>query len=438
MTDLAEPVAGGPLGTGDAPPGPAPAPPRGGLPRLRHRLERLRDAALAASPAIGLYLGLRLLSLDVLATLVWVGHAREPDRVVYWDGSTDTWRGYRTLADVLLSWDGRWYSLIAERGYEHLAAGAAGAVDEHGVPYTYRLAFFPLYPYLARSLTWLPGMTGGRACLVVSLLASVAAAWGLFAIGNHLHGRRVGVLLAALWAVVPAGMTENGGFTESLFTALCAWALYAVMRRRWLVAGALTAITGLTRPTAIALVATVGLAAVYAVVRRRDGWRPVAAAALSPLGYGGYVLFAGHYLGGPDGFFRLQRYHWDSYFDFGRTTAQNIDRILFLQDQYKESIFLLTLSVVIAVAVLTILAAVDRTPWVLVVFAAVMLVGSVGSHAHFASLERHLLPVFPALIIPAVALARARFRTLVVLLPILAILSGWYGGWLPFTSGQVI
>ena len=74
------------------------------------------------------------------------------------------------------------------------------------------------------------------------------------------------------------------GYTETLFTALAAWSLFAVMRRRWLTAGVLCLAAGLTRSVAIALIAAVGLAALVAVCRRRDGWRPWVGGALAPLG----------------------------------------------------------------------------------------------------------------------------------------------------------
>ncbi|MBN1171138.1 MAG: glycosyltransferase family 39 protein, partial [Micromonosporaceae bacterium] len=394
---------------------------------------RFLAAFRLASPALGAYLALRAISLDVLVALTALGHQLDPDRKVYWDGSTDTWRGYNSVVDILLSWDGRWYSKIAEFGYTDQVTG----VDEYGIPYTHRLAFFPLYPYLARSLTWIPGVSAAGACLIVSFLSSIAAAWAIFAIGNHLRGRRFGIVLAALWAVVPVCMSQNGAFTESLFTALAGWALYAVLTRRWVLAGVVTAVTGLTRPTALAIVGTVGLAALVAILTRRDGWRPYAAAALAPLGYLGYVLFAGYRLGSPTGFFHLQRYSWDSYFDYGRSSSEVLRLIILGRDPYNAPIFLFTGIVIIGVAALIVLAAMNRTPWVLVVFAAVIFIGSLGSHAHISSMGRHLLPAFPALIVPALALSRARTRSVVLVLILLAGLSGWYGGWLPFASGHV-
>jgi hypothetical protein len=389
---------------------------------------------LQALPAIAAYLLLRVISLSVLAVLASAGARREPDRLVYWDGSTDRWRGARSVLDVLLAWDGRWYLKLTEDGYTDYTSG----VDEYGIPYLHRLAFFPLYPALSRLLTWLPGVNATAACLIVSLLSSIAAAWALFRIGELLRGRRFGIVLAALWAVVPVCMSENGAFTESLFTALSAWALYAVLTRRWIVAGAITAVAGLTRPTALALVVTVGLAAVITAARRCDGWRPWLAAALAPLGYLGYVVFAGARLGGPTGFFDLQRDSWDSWFDFGSSSMDVLAEIVWGTEPYNAQIFIFTALVVLAIGVSITLAPMHRTPWALVVFAAVVFIGSLGSHAHISSMGRHLVPAFPALVVPAIALHRARTATVVSVLVTLAVASGWYGGWLPFASGHAI
>jgi Gpi18-like mannosyltransferase len=76
---------------------------------------------------------------------------------------------------------------------------------------------------------------------------------GLYAVGKHLRSRTVGVFLAMLWCVVPHALVQNMAYSESLLTALCAWGLYALLRRQWLLAGTLCLFAGLTRPTANAL-----------------------------------------------------------------------------------------------------------------------------------------------------------------------------------------
>lgn len=399
----------------------------------RWGLVALRRSARAAAPAIGLYLLLRLIAMTVTVLFAIDARTRHVAEFQFYDGSTNTTRGWHTVMDLLLSFDGRWYTLIAAQGYGH-----SGVIDANNVPNDFRLAFFPLYPTTIRLVAGGTGMSVEAAAVVVSVLSSIAAAWALFAIGERLHGRRAGILLAGAWALVPEGVTEHGGFTESLYTALAAWALYAVVTRQWVVAGALTAVAGLTRPTAVALVGTVGLAALVAVVRRRDGWEPYAAAVLSPIGYVAFLLYAGSRLGRVDGFFDLQRNWWDSYFDYGQTTVHDLHIILTGDPQYGHAVFFVAALTVLAVVPLFILAGMARTHWVLLVFAAVMAIGVLGSHAHFSTLPRHLLPAFPLLIAPAIALAQARTRYLAVLLVTAALLAGWYGGWVPLSSGQTV
>ena len=415
----------GPTGPDD----PAPAPPHGRLPRLR-------AAALAAAPAIGLYLMLRALSIEVMYVLAAHAHARAPGRQVYPDGSIDNqWRSFTSFMDALISWDARWYTKIAGSGL----GGPVGAVDADGVPYELRLMFFPLYWGLARPLTYLPYISPATACLIVSFVSAVAAAWGLYAIGRHVHGHRTGILLAAVWAVAPAAMTQNGAYTESLFTALAAWALYAVLKERWLIAGLLAGVSGLSRPTAAALIGTVGLAALIAAVSRRGGWRPYAAMLLAPAGLLAYLAFASARLGGFSRYFEIHDQTFGARWDYGRNTWNMATDILIGvdDDNAAKPIRVLSLLILVGFTVLLVLL-VRRAPWPLTVFAAVTLLLAAGSHAHMSMMGRHLLPAFPVLLVPAIALARMANRELVLILGTLALLSGWYAGWLPFISGQAI
>lgn len=433
MTHVAAVRPGEPDDTAGAP-GPAATAESTARPRPG-RLDRLRTAAGLAAPAILLYLTLRLVSLEVMAILANAAHGREPGRQVYWDGSHARWRSWTSPMDVLTSWDGRWYVLLAGTG----TGGPVGAVDPNGVPYELRLMFFPLYPALARPLASLPFVSPVAACLLVSLVSAVAAAWGLYAVGSKLHGHRFGIVLAALWAVAPAAMTQNGAFTESLFTALAAWSLYAVLNEWWLTAGLLACLSGLSRPTAAALIGTVGLAALIAAARRRGGWRPYAAMLLAPLGLLGYLAYASAKLGGVGRYFEIHRSTFGAHFDYGESTWNVVKGILLgLGDDAGQPIRVMSVLYLAGFLTLLILAVVNRAPWPLVVFAVATLVLAVGSRAHISMIERHLLPAFTVLLVPAAALSRASTRTLVVVFGALALASGWYAGWLPFISGQAI
>jgi len=403
---------------------------------LRSAAHSLRVSAAAAGPAILVYVILRVLSLATLTSLAEYARIRQPGKLVHYDGSHNMWRGWTSALDVLLSWDGRWYVLLATEGY----AGPIGGADANGVGYYIRPSFFPLYPYTARALAELPLINPTVACLLVSSVSAIVAAWAMFAIGAHIHSRRFGLMLAALWAVAPANLAQNGAFTESLFTALAGWSLFAVLKRRWLTAAGLASIAGLTRPTALVLAGTVGLAALVALIQGRDKWwRLFAAMAIAPLGYAGYIWHATQRLGGGNAYFDVQRIHFGSYFDFGVSTVETVTHLLLgVGDEQDKPVRVLSVLLLLAAIVLTVLAALERIPWVLVVFAVAVLVASAGSHSHISMINRHILPAFPILVVPALVLARAPARTAAVLLPALAILSAYYGAWLPFVSGQAL
>lgn len=405
------------------------------MPGAAGPLSRLRDSALLAAPAIVVYLTLRVVSLAVMAVLANNSYDRDPTRQVYWDGSHARWRGFTTMWDALLSWDARWYSLLAGSGL----GGPIGAADTNGVPYEMRVMFFPLYPWLARPLTFLPFISPEAACLIVSLLAAVAAAWGIFALGNKLHGSRFGIMLVALWAVAPAAMTQNGAFSESLFTALAAWTLYALLNEQWLIAGLLAGVSGLSRPTAAALIGTVGLAALFAAVQRRGGWRPYVAMLLAPLGLLGYLAYASAKLGGIKEYFDIHENTFGAHFDYGKSHWEVVTGILIgVGDDAAQPIRVMSVLFLFGFVTLLVLAIGHRAPWQLTVFAVATLVLAVGSRAHISMVGRHLLPAFPVLIVPAVVLARSSVGKSAIVLGALALCSGWYAGWLPFISGQAI
>jgi hypothetical protein len=76
------------------------------------------------------------------------------------------------------------------------------------------------------------------------------------------------------------------------------------------------------------------------------------------------------------------------------------------------------------------LAALERVPWPLLVYAGMVLVIAVGGAGFYYAKARLLLPAFPLLLPAAYGLAAARIRTAVVVFGVLALLSGWYGAYL--------
>jgi hypothetical protein len=368
-----------------------------------HRLAAAVGAAVrAAAPALAGYLAVRLVGLLVLAALAE--------------------RAGRSLPALLGRYDGVWYLGIAADGYDtSITYDADGLVNTN-------IAFFPLFPALIRTVSAL-GVPPLAAGILVAGAAGLAAAWGIYAVGARLHSRQLGIVLAVTWGALPHAVVQNMVYTESLFTALCAWAIWAVLGGRWLLAGVLTIGAGLTRPTAIALVGAVGLAALVAIVRRRDGWRPWAAAVLAPLGVLGYWGWCAVALGRPDAWFWMQHEGWRSELDFGRTTARSILATVTSGQQF--AIYATTIVLGLAAVLAVVLILDRRWPLVVVAFGAAMvaLVALEGGNYYHAK-GRFLVPAFVLLVPVAMGLVRASRGTRYAVLVTLAGLSAWYGGYL--------
>ncbi|MBM7092742.1 glycosyltransferase family 39 protein, partial [Streptomyces sp. S12] len=161
-------------------------------------------------------------------------------------------------------WDALWYTRVAELGYGYEVRLPNGDVHSN-------LAFFPLLPWLERLVAAVSPLSYADGGFLVSVLASLAAAGGIFAVAERLYGPRAGVCAVLLWAALPVGIVQSMAYSESLFAALAAWSLYAVLTGRWVAAGLLAACAGLTRPVGLAVVAAVWAAGLAALLRERRG-----------------------------------------------------------------------------------------------------------------------------------------------------------------------
>jgi hypothetical protein len=322
-------------------------------------------------------------------------------------------------------WDSVWYVRIAEHGYGHEVTLPDGSVHSD-------LAFFPLLPALERGLSealWIDAATAG---LVVSWAASLAAAWGIYAVGAQVGGRRAGVVLAVLWGVYPTAFVQSMAYTETLFTAFAAWSLYAVLRDRWILAGALCVGAGLTRPSAAALVAALGITALVTVVReRRLGVRMAAGVLLAPLGWVGYVVFVAVREASATAYFEVQA-AWGNSIDGGVALAR------FVWENLTGPVPLAGVGLCAALALVgwvVWLCVRQRQPLPVLVYTVAVVVVSLVGAAYFGSRPRLMMPAFPLLLPAAVALARLRDRTLVVVLAGLALASGAYGAFTLLGAG---
>ncbi|WTL22758.1 glycosyltransferase family 39 protein [Streptomyces sp. NBC_01506] len=359
-----------------------------------------------AAPALGLFAAARL--TGVLVLCLWAEHVgRSPHQL------------------LTRSWDSVWYTRIAANGYGHTLHFTDGAVHSD-------LAFFPLYPGLVRAVTTVLPLGGDTAALLVSWVAAAAAALGVFLLGERLHGRTTAVVLVLLWGLLPHSVVLSLAYTEPLLTAFAAFSLYAVLTGRWLWAGSLAALAGLSRPNGVAIAAAVCVAAVYELWKRRAHapWRLWAAAVVAPLGWGGYVLWVGVRTGDPlRGYFAVQG-GWRSRFDFGADNVLNVRDIALRPTELASPMTALIVATALVLFALLVVDRENRPPLPVLVYTGVLLLIAVGGGGFFESKPRFLLPAFPLLLPLACALTKARPRAAIVLIAALAGLSCCYGTYL--------
>lgn len=351
-------------------------------------------------------------------------------------------------------WDALWYTRVAELGYGYEVRLPNGDVHSN-------LAFFPLLPWLERAVSAVTPLSYAHAGLAVGTLASLGAAWGIFAVVDLVYGRRAGVCAVLLWAVLPVGIVQSMAYTEALFTALAAWSLYAVLTGRWVAAGALAALAGLTRPVGLAVVAAVWTAAITSYVRQRHHdpttapspagapdpapsfvrnrspeapggtpwWPRALGMLLAPLGAAGYVLWVGERTGkGPLGYLDVQA-GWRNGFDGGYAFAR------FVADKFTSFPSALAgvglIAGVAAVVWLYVICVRQGQPLPLLVYAGVVTALALCASSYFGSKPRLLMPAFPLLLPLALALARARTPRSAAVLGGVAAVSAVYGAfWL--------
>ncbi|MCE7884739.1 MAG: hypothetical protein DYH08_12930 [Actinobacteria bacterium ATB1] len=169
------------------------------LATIRPRLLRLRSAA-------------RVLVFPLVAFAVW----RSAWALTAWAIAGDP-------VDLVTAWDGEWYLRILHNGYEFIPDSAQPT------------AFFPLLPWVTRPVVWLV-RSELVAILVVTNLAAAGALCAVYVTLREWRGERTarsGLVLLLVW---PASYILWSYYSEALFLAASAAALWAFRRHvHWLV-----------------------------------------------------------------------------------------------------------------------------------------------------------------------------------------------------------
>ncbi len=289
---------------------------------------------------------------------------------------------FSPVEDGLLAWDGRWYELIAERGY-------TGSDD----PAT---RFFPLWPLLGRFGGWISGHPGVSLVVLANILALIAGALLHRLVMAETGDPDTARLAVRLMAISPPSFVLVLAYSEPLFLVLGLAMMLSLQSRRWWTSALLGYLAGLTRPVASLLAASAAMAVWKSGKERPLG--SLVAVAAAPLGALSFLAWSS---------FSLD--DWSAPVDSQRELRggahEPISRLIraFWRGVHGDSGELLHLFAALAIILLAAVAVRRLSPmlWAYAVPSALLLIAA----DNLNSMERYALAAFP-LVIAAAIVAR--------------------------------
>jgi hypothetical protein len=334
--------------------------------------EHVRTLALTPSLRLaGWWIASRAIVLASLAALHWI---RAP-------------RGYFTnhefgsIAVLLNTWDGRWYTQVASHGYLLVPGHQSDP------------AFFPLYPVLLR-LGHHVGLSYAAAGILISNAVLLGGLLVFYRLGREFLPERDAYRASVFAALAPMGFAFSMVYPESIvFTAL-ALAGLAALRNRWLLCAFAAAVATLARPQGALILLPVAAAAFRAWPKLEPRARGFAAGAVAApvAALLAFPLYLSDALGDAHAWSKAQQawgrsFRWDGFVSaFGQLPArQGTDHWIM-----RDALFCLAYVLLLAVAWRA------RVPrgWILAGVLMVLLPLETGSFISVARFGLLALPVF--------------------------------------------
>jgi hypothetical protein len=220
-------------------------------------------------------------------------------------GKGPSFRQPASALDWFNAWDAGWYLRIAHWGYRYPHTGAQAG----------NVAFFPLYPFLIRVVTFtgLDARVGGYLISNLALLGAALLLWKL--IVRETDNERAATSGVAFLLVGPVSFFFSIVYTEGLWLFLSLGALYWAREERWWAAWACGYFAALTRAYGCLLVLPLlweffqpSLSRPW--LRPKAAWWKAAFCALPALGLVTYMGFLWWQFGEPLAFQKAQMPGW--------------------------------------------------------------------------------------------------------------------------------
>jgi Gpi18-like mannosyltransferase len=212
---------------------------------------------------------------------------------------TQSWN----LLDLHSRWDSNWYRGIAENGYAY-----------QGPAQLSNIVFFPVYPLLARFISFFVGGNFLLAAWLLSIAALLGACIFLYKLVKENHPDIDPVAPIVFLLIFPTAFFFNAIYTESLFLFLSIAVFYYCFKGNFWLAGIFAFFAALTRVTGVLLFAPL-LMEYYQSRKGRLMSKDALALLLAPLGTALFFLY--HYISLGDffAFFKVEE-AWGRAFQF--------------------------------------------------------------------------------------------------------------------------
>jgi hypothetical protein len=159
--------------------------------------------------------------------------------------------GHHNFLHELANWDGLWYRTLANHGYPDYVSYAQTT-----------LGFFPLFPLTiwaveqplllitSHDAIWCATVAGALISAAGGLVATVL----VHRLAEGWWNREVARRATILFIVFPGAVVFSMVYSEGLLLPLAAGCIYALERRRWVLAGVLAGFATAVQPVGLALV----------------------------------------------------------------------------------------------------------------------------------------------------------------------------------------
>ena len=216
------------------------------------------------------------------------------------NNSNKDWQAYpgRYFFDGFFRWDGGWYTRIAERGYFFMDGKSSGVQSN--------VAFYPLYPYLARYLGYVVGGHHLAGWLISNISCMLGLAY-VYRIGAKILDTHSAERACILLLLFPTSLFFSAYYTEGLYLFLSAASAYYFLEKRYVTCGLLGMFAMLCRSSGMTLFVAFGCVLVWRLIKHKEKFRwEMFSIGLIPFGLLIFMLILHSQVSDPFAFVKIQ------------------------------------------------------------------------------------------------------------------------------------